>query len=92
VGSLKFLDELKRQHSTGFYYWLARDFQGLLGYTKWDNFKSAIEKAKMACNSVGNNAGNHFADIRKMVTIGSGTQWYLWYISSYKRETSTTLP
>ena len=72
--TIKFLDEIKHRDSKGFDYWLARDLQGFLGYAKWDNFKSAIEKARMACNSVGNNDANHFADIRKMVSIGSGTQ------------------
>ena len=72
--AIKFLDEIKHRDSKGFDYWLARDLQGFWGYSKWDNFKSAIEKARMACNSVGNNAVNHFADIRKMVNIGSGTQ------------------
>lgn len=72
--TIQYLDSIKKGDSRGFDYWCARDLQGLLGYAKWDNFRSAIEKAIMACNSVGNNATNHFADIRKMVSIGSGTQ------------------
>ena len=30
-------------------YWLARDLQYLLGYSKWDNFLNVIAKAKTAC-------------------------------------------
>ncbi len=72
--TIQSLDSIKKIHPKGFDYWLARELQNLLGYTKWDNFENAINKAKMACESVGNNADNHFADIRKMVSIGSGTK------------------
>jgi len=55
-------------------FWFARDLQHLLGYTKWDNFVKVINKAKTACETSGNEIEDHFADIGKMVTIGSGTE------------------
>lgn len=55
-------------------YWLARDLQHLLGYAKWDNFLSVISKAKTACEVSGHAIADHFADVGKMVQIGSGTQ------------------
>lgn len=55
-------------------FWFARDLQHLLGYTKWDNFIHVIIKAKTACETAGHQAINHFADIGKMVKIGSGTE------------------
>ena len=58
----------------GVEYWFARDLQTLLGYSKWDNFKNAIEKAKVACEQSGHLVQDHFPDVRKMVDIGSGTQ------------------
>lgn len=63
------------QHTeNGIEFWLARDFQHLLGYAKWDNFVSVIGKAKTACEVSGQSIENHFADVGKMVDIGSGVQ------------------
>lgn len=58
----------------GIEFWLARDLQHLLAYTKWDNFIGVISKAKTACELSGENIEDHFADVGKMVSIGSGTQ------------------
>jgi DNA-damage-inducible protein D len=56
----------------GVEFWLARDLQHLLGYGKWDNFKNVISKAKTACDLSGFDVTDHFADVGKMVEIGSG--------------------
>lgn len=55
-------------------FWFARDLQHLLGYTKWDNFLKVINKAKTACETSGHEIEDHFADVGKMVKIGSGTE------------------
>jgi DNA-damage-inducible protein D len=54
--------------------WSARELQNILGYTKWDNFKNVLDKAKKSCEQAGEEAKNHFADIGKMVEIGSGVE------------------
>ncbi len=54
--------------------WSARELQEILGYTKWDNFVKVIEKAKEACISSGEGIFNHFADVGKMVQLGSGAE------------------
>lgn len=63
-----------QQTETGVEYWLARDLQPLLGYSKWENFQAVIAKAKTACEVSGHVVENHFPDVRKMVRIGSGTE------------------
>lgn len=54
--------------------WSARELQGLLGYSKWENFEKVIQKAKNACINAGALIENHFPDIKKMVEIGSKTE------------------
>ena len=63
-----------QQTDSGIEYWLARDLQHLLGYSKWDNFLNVISKAKTACEVSGHVIADHFADVGKMVDLGSGTQ------------------
>ena len=63
-----------QQTENGVEYWLARDLQHLLGYGKWDNFISVISKAKTACEISGHAIADHFADVGKMVELGSGSQ------------------
>lgn len=55
-------------------FWLARNMQKLLGYSKWENFAKVIEKAKKACENANNFVADHFLDIREMVEVGSGAQ------------------
>ena len=54
--------------------WSARELQQLLGYSLWQNFCKVIAKAKEACQNVGQEISDHFIDINKMVTIGSGAE------------------
>lgn len=54
--------------------WSARELYPLLGYTQWRNFLPAVEKAKIACLNAGEEVAYHFADIRKMVSLGSGSE------------------
>ncbi len=58
----------------GVEYWLARELQELLEYTQWRNFENVIAKAKIACEKSGNAISDHFADVSKMVKIGSGAE------------------
>jgi DNA-damage-inducible protein D len=56
----------------GIEFWMARDIQELLEYDKWSNFLNVIEKAKIACQNSSHVVLDHFADVGKMVPIGSG--------------------
>ena len=54
--------------------WSARELQQLLGYSLWQNFYKVIAKAKESCQNVGQEISDHFIDVNKMVTIGSGAE------------------
>ena len=58
----------------GFECWSARELQELLGYSKWENFEKVISKAKEACAHAGEEIADHFPNVRKMVSIGSGAE------------------
>ena len=63
-----------QQTGSGVEFWLARDIQHLLGYTKWENFLNVVSKAKTAAEISGHPVQDHFPDVRKMVDLGSGSQ------------------
>lgn len=58
---------------SGIEFWLARDLQHLLGYAQWRNFNLVVSKAKTACEISGHEISDHFADVGKMVDLGSGS-------------------
>ena len=63
-----------QQTESGIEFWQGRDLQPLLGYTQWRNFVSIIGKPKTACERSGRERKDHFADVSKMVDLGSGSQ------------------
>lgn len=65
--------ELHAQQTEGeVEYRLARDLQHLPGYDRWRNFVQVISKAKVACEVSDHEVSDHFADVGKMVNLGSG--------------------
>jgi|SRR5688572_752750 len=54
--------------------WSARELQTLLGYSKWENFDKVIQRAKEACKNAGEEPGDHFPDVRKVIEAGKGAQ------------------
>lgn len=63
-----------RQRASKSYFWYARELQAALEYSQWRRFEEAIERAKIACEQSGNPVADHFADVGKMVKLGSGSE------------------
>ena len=76
----KLIQELKDKfeeaayEQSGVEYWLARELQILLGYSEWRNFTHVIERAKESCTSSGDYISDHFVEVNKMVSLGSGSE------------------
>ncbi|MBP3742349.1 MAG: DNA damage-inducible protein D [Treponema sp.] len=67
-------DNIKHENEYGQEFWYARELQPVLEYSQWRYLKEAIERAKTACNNSGQNVADHFAEVRKMVDIGSNAK------------------
>ncbi len=69
-------DELAQTHpeEPTVEFWFARDLQEPLGYARWENFQTAIQRAIESCQTTGYEPGHHFRGITKMVTHGKRGQ------------------
>lgn len=65
-------ESIKHVNEYGVEFWYARELQTALGYKQWRRFDNIINKAKDACQNSGNDVSDHFANVGKMVDIGSG--------------------
>lgn len=55
-------------------FWFARDLMEPLGYARWENFTTAINRAIESCKSTGYEETNHFRGVTKMIEVGKGGQ------------------
>jgi DNA-damage-inducible protein D len=74
----KTFESIKRTREDGTEFWYARELAPVLDYAKWENFSKVIDRAVLACRNSGFEAADHFPDVRKMVTIGSGANRSCW--------------
>ena len=58
----------------GVEFWFARDLMEPLGYARWENFQTAIQRAIESCETTGYLAEDHFRGVTKMIEIGKGGQ------------------
>ena len=70
----KMFEDIKHIDENGNEYWLARELQKVLQYTQWRRFENVINKAKLACKNSNIKVDDHFANVGKMVDIGSNTK------------------
>ena len=65
---------VQRADEQGIEFWFARDLQIPLGYVRWENFRTAIDRAIDSCEASGNQASDHFRGVTKMVDLGSASK------------------
>ena len=70
----KVFEDIKHIDNNGNEYWYARELQNILEYTQWRRFENVINKAKFACENSNIKVDDHFANVGKMVDIGSNTK------------------
>ena len=70
----KLFEDIKHIDKFGNEYWNARELMQVLRYSKWENFEKVIVKAKKSCENSNILILDHFAGVRKMVSIGSGAK------------------
>ena len=52
--------------------WFARDLMSQLGYSKWENFQTAIGRAIDSCRTQGIDAEDYFRPVRRTIELGNG--------------------
>ena len=72
--SQKTFESIKHIDENGTEFWYARELQVALEYAQWRRFQESVERAKTACEASGLNVADHFADVGKMIDLGSGSQ------------------
>lgn len=72
--TIKRLEAAKLLTKAGGEYWMARTLQTILGYDRWENFENAMEKARIACLTSGEDPINHFRETTKMIEVGKGAR------------------
>lgn len=67
-------DGIRHLDEAGNEFWQARQLAKVLEYSEYRHFVPVIERAKVACQTSGQQVSDHFEDALGMVSIGSGAQ------------------
>ena len=70
----KCFEDIKIIRADGSEYWPARGLAFVLEYIQWRNFMKVVDRAMLACKNSGFDIADHFAEVSKMVDIGSNTR------------------
>lgn len=66
-------EKIKKINKHGQEYWSARDLYKILGYTEYGKFIPTILRAQEACVNSGAVISDHFAQVREMISIATGS-------------------
>lgn len=74
AGHVSPFESIRHTDDDGNEYWSARELSKVLRYREWRNFKSAIDKGRIACESSNHESSDHFVETTEMVQLGSGAR------------------
>lgn len=63
---------VQRTDAEGIEFWFARDLQAPLGYARWENFQTAIQRAMDSCEAAEHAVSDHFRGVTKLIVHGKG--------------------
>ncbi len=67
-------EKIKHMDENNNEFWYARELMVALEYKRWDKFCNVINNSKIACEKSNNLIDDHFSQVGKMVSIGSGAK------------------
>jgi len=67
-------EAIRHETADGAEYWSARELAPLLEYSRWENFRQAVDRAILACRNSDEEVGDHFRETTKMIATGKGAQ------------------
>lgn len=67
------LDDMAHKEN-GVEFWFAREVMPVFGYSQWRRFEEAVKRAMVSAETNGTPVQNHFAEVGKMVSLGSGAK------------------
>lgn len=81
-------ESIRHTDDEGIDYWTARELAPLLGYKRWENFETAMGRARIACKNTGEEVDDHFRGVTNMIEVGKGAQrehadWELTRFAAY---------
>jgi DNA-damage-inducible protein D len=67
-------DNIIHKTEENFEFWNARELQELLGYKRWENFETTINRAITSCKTTGIEPLDHFREVTKMICLAKGAK------------------
>lgn len=74
-------DAIREVRDDGTEFWSARELMTPLGYDRWENFTSSVDRARAAARAHGNNPADHFRGAAKVI---EGGRWGTQTVSDYE--------
>jgi len=66
-------ESIKHVADDGTEYWSARDLSKMLGYSQWQTFHAAVERARVAATNSDQDAASHFRPTTAHIASGKKT-------------------